>query len=258
MKLKELYKFVEGSNVWTYTSGDATENYLGEDFTPLAIGRSETESKNEISKSNIEISVSIDSVLGQRYMNTVVDANVTLTIWSKQDADYLVAWKGRLASVKPNDATVKLIFESIFTSMRRPGIRRRFQISCGHVLYGRGCKLNKDDFDTAGTATAIDTTGTVVTVGAASSQPDGWYTGGMLRAPDGTLRFIVNHVGSSLTLIRQIESLTIAMAGGSQSVVIYPGCDRSRETCNSKFNNLPNNGAFPFIPTRNPFGTSVA
>jgi len=39
-------------------------------------------------------------------------------------------------------------------------------------------------------------------------------------------------------------------------VKIYPGCDRVRATCESKFDNLDNFGGFPWIPTKNPFGGS--
>lgn len=255
MKITELYKLVEGATIYTHTSGDKEVTHGGDIYTPLAIGRSQVESKNELSRANIEVSVSIDSVIGKRYMNSVVDAIVSLTVFQQQDLITNTLWKGRLASVKPQESDVKLIFESIFTSMRRPGLGRRYQRNCGHVLYGRGCRLNKEDWDVGGTATAVS--GNEVTVASAAGYPDGWFSGGMLEAPDLTLRFIVAHVGSTLSLIRPIESLTAAIVGGSQSVRIFPGCDRSTQTCQGKFNNLDNNGSFQFIPIRNPFGGST-
>ena len=257
MKITEFFKIVEGATVFRVTSSDKTVTYLAEDYTPVAVGRTEVESKNELSRANIELSFSIDNEIAQRYMNTVVDGVVSLTIFSQQDGDVSVIWKGRLSAVKPQETSVKLIFESVFTSLRRPGIRRRFQRSCGHVLYGRGCAISKEDFDTNGTATAV--AGTTLTIAAAAGSPDGWFVGGMLEAPDLTLRFITAHVGNQITLIRKIETLSDAIAGGPQNIRLFPGCDRSAQTCVTKFNNLVNNGSFQFIPTRNPFnGSSFA
>lgn len=255
MKITELFRIVEGATVTTVTSSDKSVTYSSETYTPVAIGRSQVEAKNELSRANIEITLGIDNAIAQRYMNSIVDTVVTLTVYEQQDATTTVLWKGRLSAVKPLESTVKLIFESVFTSLRRPGIPARFQRNCRHILYGRGCRLNKEDFDIAGTATAVS--GSVVTVGAAASYPDGYFLGGMLEAPDLTLRFIVSHSGNQIGLIRKIDSLTTAIGGGPQSVRLFPGCDRSREVCLTRFNNLNNNGSFPFIPTRNPFGGST-
>ncbi len=254
MRITELFKIVEGATQYFLTSSDSDITYLGDVYESIPVGRSETESKNELSKANLEITLNIDHEISQRYLGSVVDEIVSLTVFSSEDGDTSVTWKGRLASIKPEGAKIKLIFESIFTSLRRPGLRRRFQRNCSHVHYGRGCKLNKDDFDSDSTATAV--AGVVVTCPAASGFADGYFVGGMLRAPDGTLRFIVSHVGNQVGLIRQIDSLTTAIAGGVQNVKLYPGCDRTRAVCNSKFNNILNNGSFPFIPIRNPFNGS--
>lgn len=250
----DMYRFVEGAEIWTVTSSDIPVEYAGEIYAPMAIGRTDIESKSELSKANIEVSMAIDNPIGHKWISSVVDGIVTLTVFTKEfdSGAVQVAWKGRLSGAKPNMSQIKLVFESVFTSMRRTGLRRRFQIQCPYVLYGRGCFLNMEEWGVDGTATAA--TGNTVVVAAAGSQANGWYLGGMIKAPDGTLRFITGHVGTTLTLIRPIESLVAAVAIGATAVRIYPGCDRTRVTCNGKFNNLLNNGSTPFIPKKNPFG----
>lgn len=264
-KPKELYRFVEGSTVWTVTSADTAEVHNSETYLPITIGRNEAESKNDISRANIEVSVDLDNAMGLRWLKSIIEEVVTLTIFSKDGADVSVVWKGRLASVKPDMSAITLVFESIFTSLRRPGLRAKYQRSCPHVLYGRGCNLDKDDFAVSSAITAVS--GATVTATAAALQPDGWYNGGMIQGPDGALRFVLAHVGSTLTLIRSLDSVTEGFANsgygngyglfyGGLAVNIYPGCDRTKETCDSKFNNLLNMGGFPFIPLKNPFGGS--
>lgn len=257
-KPKELYRFTEGSQVWTFTSSDADEIYSGETYYSITIGRDESEQKNELSKANINVTVSLDNEMGRRWMKSILDTAVGLTIFSKdvESGDVSVIWKGRLASVKPDTSSIKLVFESVFTSLRRPGLRGKYQRSCPHVLYGRGCNLDKDDFAVSSAITAVS--GATVTATAAALQPDGWYNGGMIQGPDGALRFVLAHVGSTLTLIRSLDSVSESFANGGLAVNIYPGCDRSKETCKNKFNNLNNYGGFPFIPLDNPMaGSSI-
>lgn len=250
---------------YTITSADTDETHNGEIYVSAAVGRDEVENKNELSRANLSVSLSIDNAMARRWMRTSVDTVVTVTLFVKDGNEVSVAWKGRLASVKPDEKSIKLVFESIFTSLRRPGLRLRYQRTCPHALYGYGCNVPKEDFAISGEVTAIS--GNLVTMPVAAGHPAGFFTSGMIESPDGTLRFITGHSGSTLTLIRPLESLNSFFAKngygegygygyGGLVVRIYPGCDRTKETCQSKFNNLNNYGGFPFIPLKNPFGGS--
>ena len=107
----------------------------------------------------------------------------------------------------------------------------------------------QDNFAIPGTLGQIN--GDNVQVLEAANYPSGYFMGGMIRAPDGSLRFVIHHVGDVLTLSRKHEGLV-----EDSQVTLYPGCDRTKETCISKFNNLSNFGGFPYIPVKNPFGGS--
>lgn len=263
----ELYRFVEGALIHTATSCDTDQVYNSETYVSTSLGRNEIENKNELSKENIEVYLSLDNPTGRRWLKSILDTVVTLTLFSKIDASVNVIWKGRLASVKPDASTITLIFESVFTSLRRPGLRNKYQKSCPYVLYGRGCNLNKNDFAVSSQITGVS--GSVVTATAAASKPDGTYNAGMIQGPDGAFRFIINHVGTQLTLIRPLDSLTLGFANsgygkgyglayGQLVANIYPGCDRTKETCKNVYNNLDNFGGWPFIPIKNPMaGSSI-
>ncbi|MEW6169845.1 MAG: phage BR0599 family protein [Pseudomonadota bacterium] len=62
---------------------------------------------------------------------------------------------------------------------------------------------------------------------------------------------IVAHSADSITLAAVPPGLSVGA-----TVVLYPGCDHTLSTCESKFGNSANFGGFPFIPTKNPFGGS--
>ncbi len=258
----ELYRFSEqnSASVWTYTSGNEVVSYDAgdgvEDYAPTSIARSEAQVKNEIAKANIEVQLPLTNLAALKWLADNGEKLVTLTIFERSKAGvFNVVWKGRLASILPGMTAITLKMESIFTSLRRPGLRARYQRSCRHALYGRGCTLNPEDFAVAGSVTAA--AGKTLTIAAASAQADGFYTGGMLRMDDGTLSYIINHVGSSITLQRLAYVTAQAIANGFPfDVTIYPGCDHSRATCDAKFDNLLNYGGFDFIPQKNPMGGS--
>lgn len=252
----DLFKIVVGARTWRLTSAEKPQTYLDEFYTPTAMGRGETESKNSLAKANLDVKLPLGHELSVRLLTSLYDEVVSLTLFNDDGEDVAVVWKGRLASIKPENTHLTLMFESIFTSLRRPGLRARFQKSCRHALYFPGCNLNMADFEVPATLSAIS--GTTLTVPEAASQADGYYIGGMAQAADGTLAFITNHVGDQIVVqrvpypfITQLEE-----EGAGTAISIYPGCDHRRATCIAKFNNLLNYGGFDWIPRKNPMGGS--
>lgn len=265
MKPVELYRMVMGSQVWTFTSADSRVIYNGDVYLPVSIGRGGIESKNELSKATLEVRLDIAQDLSRTLMRTYLEQVLGLTLFIQTSSGTETAWKGRLSSLKPNNTALVMSFESVFTSLRRPGLRARYQKTCRHALYGRGCVLDPEDFVLIGGVQSVS--GVSVVVPDAAAQDYGYFLGGMLRAPDGALGYIVGHSGSQITLQRPLNSLLTAFAesgyGGSYgnyygglAVKLYPGCDHLRLTCKNKFGNLDNYGGFDWIPTKNPMGGS--
>lgn len=254
--------------IWNFTNAPFEVTYAGETYIPAAIRHGEVEGKEDISRANLDVTFDINNAAARRWMKDSVEALVGLTVWQMdEDDDTYVIWKGRLTGVKPSGAEIKLSFDSIYTSLARPGLGARYQRMCRHALYGRGCKVARSAHAVNGVPTSV--VGSVVTIPEAAGYPDGFFTTGMIETPDGALRFIISHVGATLTLMRPMESLGLLFANqgyglsygqvyGGLRVKIYPGCDRSRGTCHGRFNNLENYGGFDWIPLRNPFdGSSI-
>jgi uncharacterized phage protein (TIGR02218 family) len=188
----------------------------------------------------------------------------TLTIFRGHEqvpGETVAHWKGRIVGAEVEGARILLTCESVFSTLRRAGVRAKYQRLCRHALYGRGCGLDIALSWLSGPVTAVS--GNAVTIPDAAGQPDGWFRGGVLRY-GAQLGFITGHAGALLTLSRPVPEIAAALAspeidtdtGDTLPIMadITPGCDLRASTCAAKFGNLPNFGGFPEIPGRNPFG----
>lgn len=264
-----LYQFVEGDQVWRFTSRAqawTSTDSGGETITwkPAAVAHGEVVQTSDIERGRLELTWPVSHPFARRFLAPMGNTPVTLTIFRGHEqvpGETVAHWKGRVVGAEVEGQRILLQAESVFSTLRRAGVRAKYQRLCRHALYGRGCGL-----DIALhwlTATVTEVAGNAVTIPAAADQPDGWFRGGVLRfGPQ--LGFITGHSGAALTLSRPMPELVAAIAtpqtdpetGEALPVLvdIAPGCDLRAATCAAKFGNLPNFGGFPAIPGRNPFG----
>jgi uncharacterized phage protein (TIGR02218 family) len=263
----ELFRFVHGGTVWAYSSGPEIA-YNGETYAEFPVGRDIIQQTKELGKSPLEVLLPRTCELSLLYLAGSPEHVVTLTVFRTHvgaSDGPVVYWKGRVVSVDwPDPATAKLVCESVFTSLKRPGLRARYQRMCRHALYSPQCGVNKAAYAVPGTVSAVNAARTVITIPEAAGHPNGYFLGGFLALADGTMRFISSHAGSSITLASPCPILADYVGGtgygksyglwyGGSDLVIYPGCGRNRETCQDRFANILNFGGWPWIPKRNPF-----
>jgi len=253
----ELYTFTQGTTNWYYISGATSVTLNGREYEPIPIERNRIKQTTDIFKDSLTVTFPRSNEFAVQYLGFAPEEVTTLTVqrghYGDPDEEFVVYWKGRVVGAKATGNTIEIECESIFTSIKRPGLRARYELSCRHTLYQSGCTLDPEDYEFASSIAAI-TSSINIEVTGANGESDGYYTGGMLVAPSGASRFITGHTGSVVTLTRPLAELVSGMA-----VSIYPGCDHLKDTCLNKFNNLDNFGGFPYIPIINPFnGSSIA
>jgi len=252
----ELYEFKRGPAVWRYTSSDHDVQYGQELYTALPIKRSALEQTQEMSRNPINIELDKNAAFVQQYRGAPPTDVVSLNVYRIHEGDTQRAtiWIGRVNNVKFTERTAEVRCEPIFTSMKRPVLRRFYQSTCPHVLYGTQCKVLSANVRVIAHLVAV--TGTQLTAPEFDAQPDGYFSGGFVEWEHDGLqdkRFITNHVGSVITL-----DLPIAGLPANATIQAYPGCDHLMSTCNEKFNNVDNYGGQPFYPQKNPMnGTPI-
>lgn len=266
-----LYQFVEGDQVWRFTSRASDWTSAASEGGALrweaaAISHGDVVQTSEIERGRLELTWPLSHPFSRRFLAPLGNRPVTLTIFRGHEqvlGETVAHWKGRIVGAEVEGVRILLNCESVFSTLRRAGVRAKYQRLCRHALYGRGCGLDIAFHWQTGTVNSAS--GNALTIPEAAGQPAGWFRGGVLRF-GAQLGFITGQVGPTLTLSRPMPELAAALAapeidpetGDPIPLVadIAPGCDLRAATCAAKFGNLPNFGGFPEIPGRNPFGGS--
>lgn len=182
---------------------------------------------------------------------------IELTIYRKHrdDAEVIVMPVGRVARCTFDRSDKGGMVATLLVVPGGPRFVRNlpllsYQSPCNWVLYGPGCRLDKEDFRISGTAAFV--AGVHISATAFASRPDGWFRSGWAETAAGERRAIVAHVADALTLVAPFDDLDVGDA-----IHAYAGCDRTETTCATHFNNLVNHLGFPDIPTRDPYRWSL-
>ena len=250
----ELYDFTRGTRHWRYTDIDRPAIVEGQTYdVALGLKRSRIMQSPEESKNNIEITAPLTLPVLDLWRPFPPMARVHLQVRRVRVSDGLItdAWSGIVSDVEEDDHTATMRCQTLMAAVGANGLRRCWQVRCPLALYGVGsgaCGVREDDFRTESVATFA--AGNVVRAAEYAAHPDGYYDGGFIRwTIDGDVdyRFIVSHVGDTLTLLTPM-----AFPAGTATST-FPGCDHTLTTCDVKFGNAPNYGGQHTIPTKNPF-----
>ena len=151
-----------------------------------------------------------------------------------------------------------MVFDRLFP-------RFRMQPGCNHQLFSVGCGLLSSDWKFTATVSGTPTAGYPFAINLASlarvtgvmpTIDAGWFAGGWAEFGSGATlsrRAILNNtaaVSSALTITISRDPSPFPAA--SSAVVLYPGCNGSKDVCNAKFGNFLNFGGHPFMPPANP------
>ncbi|MBP9032534.1 MAG: phage BR0599 family protein [Pseudomonadales bacterium] len=255
----EVYTFTRnGVGIGWYTSAEAEVMVGSELYStwPGGLARSAIDIGGDEGRRSLNITVARDfpiaDLIHLRPRTGVI--GVTVQRYHRADAaDITMIWAGRvLTSKRDRNAARVLICEPRSVSYNRNGLTRKCAPNCQHQLYGPRCRLSQSDWGYATTISAVS--GTTLTVAAVESGMP--YTGGIVERTDADgitdVAYIVEASGTVLTL-----DLALYGAAVSDSVIIYPGCDWTMNTCHNTFGNSANYGGRLNIPSKNPVTDSA-
>jgi len=166
-------------------------------------------------------------------------------------------YMGEVSSCEYDGLQIKATVTSLGELLNRRFPRFYIQSTCNYQLFSGPCKLLADNWKIECQLDSSDDGQTIVLSGIPESGiSENYFAAGWLVTGEGQnqqWRSILTSTASAdgapitLTLNRPLNSYTVG-----QEMVIYPGCDGSRETCRNKFNNYINFGGHAFVPNGNP------
>jgi uncharacterized phage protein (TIGR02218 family) len=177
----------------------------------------------------------------------VVRYRAYLTDWNSPVVGTILLFTGYISTVVSltrTSAEMKVKSDLALLDVQMP--RRLYQTNCLNTLYDAGCGLSKSAFSFSGTVEAGSTLTTINWSGATSAAF--WL---------GTVTFTT---GDNISISRTIKNsngfqliLNTPLArpcSTGDSFVATWGCDKTANTCTTKFNNFANNTSFPFVPSQ--------
>lgn len=245
----ELYRFSAGSTrTYWYTSADEEQTYLGDLYVPEVLSRGEIAYSPESDSGGVEVGIPRTNPVAALFVPYLPEPELALVIYRKHrgDPETIVIFTGKVASSVFSASRCTLTCLPLREALRRRIPLNTFQSQCNWPLYSGPCGVAKASFATVGTVSAISED--TVDASAFSPPGSGWFNNGYVERFNGERRWIINHVGSTLTLLSPFVGLVVG-----ESLTAYAGCDRTEAVCQSKFSNIVNHLGFSRLPTKNPF-----
>lgn len=249
----ECYRFSQGSSLWLWTSADRSVVLPSGTYSPTTLTRGDLDHSNEDEGGSLQLTVPRTNQVAQLFAAEIPSTPVLLTVFRchrGEETDVRVRFVGSVSAARLAGPEAVLLCQPWRATFRRTVPALRYQSQCNWSLYGTGCGVSPTAFRDLATVGSV--AGAVVTSPDFAVRADHWFRNGWLEAPGGERRWIVAHVGNSVTLMYPLSTLL-----PGQQVSVYAGCDRTESACATKFANLANHFGFPRIPTRNPHGGSV-
>jgi uncharacterized phage protein (TIGR02218 family) len=154
---------------------------------------------------------------------------------------------GVVSDVQAGSGKVTLNVSSNLIYLNGQFPRNYFLPQCNHALFDAGCGLSKSAYAVSGAAGSGCTQTTISD--SALTQAAGYFALGYVvitsGANNGLTRTVKTFSGGVLTLLYPLPA---ACASGD-TFTVYPGCDKTQNTCSATFGNLAHFRGFPYVPT---------
>ncbi len=254
-----LYLFAYSETAsFAYTDAEQAIQHDGITYEPIPIMRDSVTSSGTLDRSALAVRMPRDVELSELFRVYPPAQVVTLIIRQGHLSDtpepeFLVVWSGRVLSVGREGEECVVSCEPVSSSLRRPGLRRHYQLGCPHVLYGPQCQANKPASSV--TATVASLSGAAITLNA------GWNGEfPAARFTEGVVEWVNDAGGTERRKILSVAGNTLRLGGllrdleAGETITARLGCNHQMSDCAELFANIHNFGGCPWVPTTNPIG----
>jgi uncharacterized phage protein (TIGR02218 family) len=239
------------------------DNGFTVNYTPTLITRGPLTNKVGMQVDDLEITVSdydltvngkpildavhageFDSAELRVYLCVLLPSGGALDARSLQAAPLM--FRGRVSDIEVTYEGIRLKVRSQLELLNIRMPRHVYQPGCQHTLFDARCGLTKSSWGASSTAASGSTK---VLINSAHAQASGYFDLGTVEftsgANNGVKRSVKAYTPGVFTLSNPLPFTPTV----GDAFTAYPGCDKRQSTCTSKFSNLANHRAFPYVPT---------
>lgn len=261
-----------GNTVCRWTTGDTPLSPLGQGVTfypngpPMKRGSVRHARGLEVSNMNLSLggagwsfpdgrSLALAAIQGVFDGAKVRVERQFMPTWGDMSLGTLRWFDGKVGVPDISSTEVKLNFKCIRDELSLPMPKRLYLPGCPYAVFSPACGLSKASY-LRNTVVRLGSTAQELVVNTSEVVgTNGYYNLGWVRFTSGVL------IGTS-RMARGKDGFTVM---GATSVIalevplpiqpaegttfsLYPGCDHTKGTCESRYNNLGNYGGFPYVP----------
>lgn len=260
--MADLLTFTAASGAtYRYTNADIEITYNGNLFTSNDIKFKRETTKTiigvEVDMLDIVLYASPTNLIGgvpalQALHNGGMDgATVKLertfmATWGDTSAGTVLLFQGSVAESEFGRTEAKLTVKSALELLNIQMPRNLYTPNCVHTLFDSGCGVVKANFAVTSSINNASTTRVIV---CGLAQASGYFDQGTLIFTSGLNNGVKRNIQSYLTGQFTLSYPLSAAPAIGDTFTTYPGCDKTQNTCTTKYNNLVSFRGMPYIPT---------
>lgn len=254
----ELFHFrdIVGQTVFALTTGEEEFSDGLTVFAPGIVNRTSIRQTTDDPSGSIEIKVPNDSTIAQQFKAYLPSKPISLLVHRFHNNDGTMERRtifiGRVISVSFGaDGISTIRCDAITKAAGKKVPWQVYKKGCNWAVYEWGCGVLREPFETPLISYTLDgDTITSTAIGAVAD--DTWFPNGYVeRTTNGERRYITGQVGDTIQLDYPFFDLD-----AGELLIAVAGCDRTKETCGTKFSNIPSYLGWDYIPTENPYDTN--
>lgn len=156
-------------------------------------------------------------------------------------------FRGSVSSKSLSKGTLALKVDDVFKKPASTVGWRSCSASCPLSLYGKICGVKKELFKQKAFITAIDANTSIIYVSKIPMDSNTQYASGYMVVESICGLSILGNAQAGENVALYVPAIPPFVKPG-MAVEIYPGCDKSLQTCQNFFKNESRFGGFPFVP----------
>ena len=168
--------------------------------------------------------------------------------WSNTSVGSFPWFIGYAGQITLQGKSIKITAESPLAMLKATFPRTYVLPSCANTLYDGVCGLLASNFTYAGTVGASPTASSFALSLSGGNLADGTFQNGIVKFTSGVnsgqTRTVKSYIGGVIALTYPLYA--VPTAGDGVSAIM--GCDKTRNTCTTRFNNIPHYPGFPGVP----------